>query len=226
MKIDHELEKFKLVYGAANPAILSLIPNSTRKILDIGCGSGELGRELKSRMSCEVVGITYSQAEAEAASDHLDYVIVEDLNNLDPANIDVNFKDFDLIVCSHILEHLYYPQILLERLHKLCEPECKLIIALPNALNFRQRIRFLRGDFKYTEGGLMDQTHFRFFDWDTSFDLLKNSGYNVVYRKADGYFPLPGLRRLIQPIALQIDKLAVQLMPGLFGTQFILMAHP
>jgi hypothetical protein len=72
-----------------------------------------------------------------------------------------------------------------------------IIVALPNVLHWKQRLEFLKGHFKYTEGGLMDRTHFRFFDWQTAQDLLTQSGYQITQAEADGSFPLPVLRKLL-----------------------------
>lgn len=210
-----------MIYEAVNQAVFSCIPLNTKSLLDIGCGSGALGREIKQRLNCEVVGITYSQAEADIASQYLDKVLVRDLNDFNS----INLGKFDCIICSHILEHLYQPQELLMRLHENLTPDGQIIVALPNTLNWKQRGEFIKGNFKYTDGGVMDRTHFRFFDWETSLELLENSGYTVISRSADGYFPLPMIRKIIKPVAVKLDQIATQAMPGLFGCQFILVAQ-
>ncbi len=210
-----------MIYEAVNQAVLSKIPISVNCLLDIGCGSGALGREVKQRINCEVVGITYSESEATIASKYLDRVLVHDLNVFNP----IDLGKFDCIICSHILEHLYQPQELLSRLHKTLTPDGKLIVALPNTLQWKQRLEFLKGNFKYTDGGVMDRTHFRFFDWETSLELVTNSGYTVISQNADGYFPLPVIRKIIRPAAIKLDHLATKALPGLFGCQFILVAQ-
>lgn len=213
-----------VIYDAVNQGVLRHIPQTAQRILDIGCGSGILGRELKQRDNCQVVGITYSEVEAALAAKHLDKVLVCDLNDFRGMGLDA--ETFDCVVCSHVLEHLYYPQDLLKKLRTVLKPDFTLVVALPNTLNWKQRLEFLKGNFKYTDGGLMDRTHFRFFDWETALELLESSGYTVTDRITDGYFPLPAIRQFAKPMALQIDKLATGLLPGLFGVQFILLAHP
>ena len=209
------------MYEAINTTVLNCVPNSAKRILDIGCGSGSLGKQIKLKLACEVVGITHSEKEAEFAANSLDHVLVKDLNNFDSTALD----QYDCIICSHILEHLYQPDKFLHNVMGNLAVNGVLIIALPNILHWKQRLEFLKGDFKYTDGGLMDRTHFRFFDWDTAFDLVQNSGFRVISREADGYFPLPGIRKLIKPFALTIDRAATRVMPGLLGTQFIIVAQ-
>lgn len=211
-------------YTFYNPSVFQAVPEKTKKVLDVGCGNGSFGEAIKNKINCEVVGVTYSEEELKLASKYLDKVVLMDLNNPDLLKLEI--ETFDCIVCSHILEHLYWPQNFLKILSKASSPNCKLIVALPNVLNFRQRLVFLRGDFKYADFGTLDRTHFRFFDWDSSLELLNNSGYKVTERWADGYFPLPVIRNFVRPIASRIDSFATKAMPGLFGMQFVLTAYP
>ncbi len=213
-----------IVYNTGNPSVFKEIPNNAKKVLDIGCGSGTFGQAIKGKIAGEVVGITYSEAEFKSASEYLDKVILMDLNNPDFSNLEL--ETFDCIVCSHVLEHLYWPQNFLAMLSKASSPDCKLIVALPNILNFRQRLEFIKGNFKYADWGVMDRTHFRFFDWDSACDLLQDSGYRITEYWADGYFPLPGIRKFVTPIAFHLDSIATRMMPGLFGMQFVLIAYP
>lgn len=211
-----------IIYGAVNRPVLLRIPKTTKRLLDIGCGSGTLGREIKQDITCEVVGVTYSESEATLAAEWLDQVLVRDLNHFTPRE----FGYFDCVICSHVLEHLYQPQELLSRLRESLTTDGVLIVALPNVLHWRQRLEFLRGRFRYTDGGLMDRTHFRFFDWTTARELLEQSGYTVLEAKADGNFPIPLVRKFLPSmISLQIDNTALNKFPGLFGFQFVLSCY-
>jgi 2-polyprenyl-3-methyl-5-hydroxy-6-metoxy-1,4-benzoquinol methylase len=209
-----------MIYTSINKPVFQQIPQHAKKILDIGCGSGILGQTIKQKINCEVFGITYSEDEANLASQCLDKVIVADINQLDPSIL----GEFDCIICSHILEHLYNPEKLLIELHNNLSKEGKLIVALPNVLFFKQRWEFIKGNFKYTDGGLMDKTHFRFYDWETAYQLLIQTNWIVTQRIADIHFPLPLIRKLVSPLEPSLNKLVSQKFPGLFGTQFILVA--
>jgi 2-polyprenyl-3-methyl-5-hydroxy-6-metoxy-1,4-benzoquinol methylase len=210
-----------MLYEAINQPVLSLIPGTVKRVLDLGCGSGALGQEIKRTINCEVTGVTFSDEEAAKAKDLLDAVIVCDLNQFDPRELGL----FDCVVCSHILEHLYSPTELLTRLRDNLTPDGVLIVALPNALFWKQRLEFLRGRFRYTEGGIMDQTHYRFFDYATSVELVRNAQFEIITRDVDAYFPLPFLRQRLKFVAGRLDRLASKLIPGLCGTQFIIVAR-
>ena len=99
-------------YEGLNLRLLDQITHPPRRVLDLGCGVGNLGRVFKERWNCDVTGVTYSAQEAERASQYLDRVFVSDLNEWTPDSL----EKFDLIVCSHVLEHLYRPEQLLQRL--------------------------------------------------------------------------------------------------------------
>lgn len=207
-----------VIYEAINVPVLSRVPQTTKRLLDLGCGSGALGRRIKEQIGCEVIGVTNSEPEASLATEHLDRVLVRDLNGFDPREA----GEFDCVIGSHVLEHLSHPEQLLKLLQKSLTSEGRLIIALPNVLYWQQRLEFLRGRFKYTDGGLMDRTHYRFFDWLTAQALLVDNGYQVEEAQACGAFPLS---RYLSRWGRGLDSVALKTCPGLFGHQFIFVCH-
>lgn len=207
------------LYPSLNAEVLGMVPFHTRRLLDLGCGTGTFGSAVKARQPCDVVGVTFSQEEANLAALKLDRVVVADLNEYDLAPL----GGFDTIVCSHVLEHLYRPEDLLTRLHPSLATGGELLVALPNVLFWRQRVRFLCGTFRYTDGGLMDVTHYRFFDWHTARELLIGSGFEVAEAVSDAY--LPG-SWLVPPLRGWFDRLAAKSFPGLFGIQFRFRCSP
>jgi len=208
-----------LIYEAVNQPVLARVPQSTKRVLDVGCGSGALGEQLRKEIDCRVIGITCSESEAELAGKWLNEVLVRDLNSFDPAEV----GSFDCIICSHVLEHLFDPHGLLKRLRRSLLPGGALIVALPNVLHWRQRLQFVRGRFEYTEGGLMDRTHYRFFDWQTARALLADSGYRVIEEQAWGSFPLS---RFLFRFGDWMDRVMLKMFPGLLGFQFVFVCEP
>jgi SAM-dependent methyltransferase len=211
------------IYDAVNQLVLQAVPANARSILDLGCGSGSLGRELKRRSGgdCRITGVTFSEQEAMLAGQYLDEVIVADLNEFEGKKN----GSYDCIICSHVLEHLYWPETLLRRLRAGLTPEGVLVVGLPNILHWKQRAQFLLGRFRYADYGLMDRTHFRFFDWSTAKELIASNGYSIVSAVADGGFPQGGLVRRLNPFAKILDQLALRLAPGIFGWQFVIVSR-
>ncbi len=58
---------------------------------------------------------------------YLDRVIVTDLNMFSPTDL----GRFDCVICSHILEHLYWPKQVLRAVVPLLEPGGRLFVAPP-----------------------------------------------------------------------------------------------
>lgn len=206
------------IHDSINVPVLANIPPSVRRVLDLGCGTGALGRELKRRQSVEVIGITKSADEAAVAEKNLDRVLVQDLETFELDQLD----RFDCVVCSHVLGYLDHPRNLLRSVRAVLAPAGILVVAIPNVLFWRQRWHFLRGKFRYTVGGVMDSTYRRFFDWESAQMLLPSAGYSVVSAEVDGGFP--GSRRLA--FRRLLDRLALKVSPGLFAWQFVIVGKP
>lgn len=211
-----------LEYESLNDAVFCKIPVCATNILDVGCGTGNLGRALKKQKEGRVVyGVTYSQEEYKKASNALDKVVIGDINN----NIPLFDIKFDSIIFSHILEHTYDPIEVLKKFSTFLNENGSIVIALPNVLYYKQRFEFLKGNFIYSlNGGLMDITHFRFFDWLTAQELVKKAGLRLISKEATGIFPSYKLRKIMPSFCKFIDKKAVKYFPGLFGFQFVFVA--
>jgi predicted ribosome quality control (RQC) complex YloA/Tae2 family protein len=52
-----------------------------------------------------------------------------------------------------------------------------VVASIPNIAHGAIRLALLQGEFEYTEFGILDNTHLRFFTRKTVEDLLENSGY-------------------------------------------------
>jgi len=209
------------MYEALNEAVLEQVPRAARSVLDVGCGAGLMGEWLQRHRGCNVTGVTHSLEEGERAKARLQAVIVADVND---ATVWRGLGPFDCIVCSHVLEHLVEPGTVLRRLRGLLTSPGTLVVALPNVLFWRQRLALVRGRFAYTDGGLMDRTHLRFFDWQTARELVEDAGYRVEHRAATG--SVPGSRLLGRALARRVDRTGLTRAPGLFGFQFVVRARP
>jgi GT2 family glycosyltransferase/tetratricopeptide (TPR) repeat protein/2-polyprenyl-3-methyl-5-hydroxy-6-metoxy-1,4-benzoquinol methylase len=149
-----------LYFSHVRPEVLSLVPDSALRVLDIGCGAGCLGEALKARQNATVVGIELDKSAAALARNRLDDVLVGNVETLDPG-----FEDgtFDAIVCGDILEHLREPEQLLRRVKAWLTPEGRLIASIPNVRHHSVIRSLLAGNWTYESAGLLDRDHVRFF---------------------------------------------------------------
>ena len=137
-------------------------------------------------------------------------------------------RHFDVLIFSHVLEHLREPDAVLAQFSQLLNPGGGVLIAVPNILSWRQRIRFLFGDFEYESAGVMDNTHLRFFTFLTADKYLLNKSLDLslLSKEVTGSVPLWWLRRYFLPKAWSdtIDEWGCRHWPNLFGDQILIKA--
>ncbi|MGF1453005.1 MAG: class I SAM-dependent methyltransferase [Opitutales bacterium] len=216
-RVDHKVYRNK-----GNPEVLRRVPDSAKRILDIGCGAGDNAAQLKER-GAVVDGLTLSEEEAAVSREFCKQVVIHDLEQGLPKDLN---GPYDAAICSHVLEHICWPEQLLEGVRKSLAPDGRLIVALPNMLNARNRIKIMLGQWNYTDSGLMDNTHFRVYTFKTAQEMLRKNGFEIIEAAASGFLPIPGWNRL--PVALRggIDRLSIRMLPGLFGHQLLYVAKP
>ena len=104
-------------------------------VLDVGTGSGALGRYLKTR-NCVVDGITYSEEEAREAVSGYDRLEIVDLEVSLPSAVFSEAR-YDVVVCADILEHLRNATDVLVDLRRLLAPEGRILLSIPIWRAFR-----------------------------------------------------------------------------------------
>lgn len=191
--------------------------------LDLGCGAGDNARLLAQR-GWRVVGITLSPQERDIAAQVCVKVLVRNLDEGLPEDLD---GPFDLVVLSHVLEHLRKPERVLAQVREVLAPGGEVAIAVPNVLNWHQRLLFLIGKFEYSDEGIMDATHVAFYTFKSARALIESTGFAVIKAGAAGsILPWGPLRRYLPGVTSSIDRLFCAVRPGLFGRQLVYLATP
>ena len=174
-----ELRPADTYYQNERRDLLPYIPALGQRMLDIGCGEGAFASMLKrERGYSEVWGMELDLKAAEVASTRLDKVISGDIvQTLD------SLPDgyFNLACMNDVLEHLIWPEEFIVRLRdKLC-PGGQIFCSVPNIRQYRLLWNLIQyQDFEYTELGLLDRTHLRFFTRRTFLSMLQRAGYEPV----------------------------------------------
>lgn len=159
------------------PEILNLIPYTSKAILDLGCGTGTLGKALKKRQPCIVTGIELDKEAAETATKNLDICFCDNLNRYDPA---LRRRTYDCIVLADILEHLISPWPVLKKFVSVLEENGSLVASLPNMAHPYIVRELQRGLFRYQPAGILDVTHLRFFTKTTIGQLFYQAGLKII----------------------------------------------
>ena len=211
-------------YKKGNPYVIGLVPEKAKLILDIGCGAGDTG-EILTGQGYTVDGITLSEEEKQVAGKVLRNVYVHNVEQGLPNTIT---DKYDVIILSHVLEHICYPQRLLKDIRDRLSPDGILIIALPNLMHFASRWKLTIGNFKYQEYGIWDYTHFRWYTFKSAQEMLKENNYVIEKADVSGWIPFDHRIKGFTPTGLRngLFKVLKKISPGLFGFQLLYVARP
>ncbi len=162
------------VYADINPAVFRNVPTGSL-VLDVGCGTGVLGKALQDKKHCQVEGIEYSPEAVRIARKRLAKVHVLDIEH---GELQTN-KKYDIIILADVLEHLKNPTAVLRKFLNFLKPNGKVIISLPNIANWTVRLKLLTGNFTRTQTGILDETHRHFYTLKTAKKFLQNNGLTI-----------------------------------------------
>jgi SAM-dependent methyltransferase len=91
-------------------------------------------------------------------------------------------RQFDQVCVLDVLQHLRRPEDLLAALTKKLAPGGEIILSIPNVTHIDVRLALLNGRFAYTESGILDRSHVRFFDREGVDRLLAHAGLTEIDR--------------------------------------------
>ncbi len=146
-------------------------------VLDVGCGEGHVAAALVER-GCQVWGIEIDPEAAVAAQSSCEAVVVGDVAGVSHESLDG--RTFDVILLLDVLEHVVDPLGALRHVTAWLAPGGKVIVSIPNVAHAAVRLALLQGRFEYSETGLLDETHLRFFDRRSLGALIRDAGLNIV----------------------------------------------
>jgi len=144
---------------SSHSVILSLLGSGHgRRLLDVGAADGFLARRLTAQ-GYEVTCIERDPQLATRAAAVCRTAVVADLD-WDSPELD---GPFDVIVYGDVLEHLRDPARVLVALNRHLKSDGLVIVSVPNVAHIWIRLQLLVGRFNYTDRGILDRTHLRFF---------------------------------------------------------------
>ena len=157
--------------------MMQLLPATTTRVLELGCGAGAFGAAVKKHRGVEYWAIEYNPAVAEHAEKVLDRVFVGDADEIIPT---LPGGYFDAVVCNDVLEHLPYPGATLEMLRPKLRTNGVVVASIPNIryLPALSRVVFQR-DFPAEDEGIFDRTHLRFFTRKSIRRMFDGAGYEM-----------------------------------------------
>jgi SAM-dependent methyltransferase len=141
-------------------------------VLDIGCGSGDVGAYLAGT-GIIVDGVEPEKARVDIAQTRLRHVYVgsagQDIKGLADRYTACLFID--------VLEHMADP---IPALQWAASRADSIYAFVPNAAHYSARLKLLRGDWSYHDDGIFDRDHLRFYNLATMKGMVTAAGLEVA----------------------------------------------
>ncbi|MES2850496.1 MAG: methyltransferase domain-containing protein [Bacteroidota bacterium] len=200
--------------------LVSMLPdNPKQKVLEIGMGGGDTLLHIKqNNLASEVTGI--------------DIIELPGTNQTNPLIDKVHFIDldkealpflpasFDVIIAGDTLEHLINPWSVLEKLSGVLKHGGHMLISLPNIRDMYALFPIvLKGNFEYTDKGIFDKTHMRFFCKKNMIKLVEHGGH----LKIEKIIPIQNFGKANLKRKL-FNKLTLKIFEEFTTTQYLIKA--
>ena len=187
------------------------------RVFEGGVSSGYFAGVLTSG-GLRVDGHELDPDAAARASKVCERVYVGDLQDFD---VDELEGTYDVLLFGDTLEHLADPVAVLRRLATHLADDGTLIVSVPNVANWAIRLLLLAGRFRYTDRGILDRTHLRFYTRRTLVEMIESAGFRV--QSVVGTIPVPGVRsERLAHLAHRVGNLR----SSFFAYSFIVTATP
>lgn len=170
-------KKISLYFFNVRHDLIRLIPPQAERILEVGCAGGQTGKALREKGFQEIIGIEVNEEVAKIGRPHYDQLIIGDIEKI---NLPFEKDHFDCILYGDVLEHLINPWQVLKGHRAFLKKGGAIICSIPNIKHYRiiKKLVF-KGKWEYTEDGIMDRTHLRFFTLDSIRTMLDEAGFEI-----------------------------------------------
>lgn len=204
-------------YAFPRSEMLQFLPKEVKNVLDVGCGEGTFAAQLKAQKPhLWVEGLELFPEAAKQAAQRLDKVYVgkiEALMDQLPRN------HYDVIYFNDVLEHTAEPEAILHAIKSHLSPQGCIIASIPNIRHIGTLFKLIvLKDWKYTDSGILDRTHLRFFTRKSMLRLFADTDYKVDV--------IQGIRPSQNPLVMLFNLVTLGFFADTRYFQFAIRAYP
>lgn len=153
------------------------------EVLEIGPAIGTLAKHLKEEKQCQVDIVEIDSDAGKNAEKFARHACIGEIEgDVERPEWFEAYKEmrYDYIVLLDVIEHIRYPERLLEKLKELLKKEGYLLISTPNIAHNSIIINLLNNYFEYTDVGILDNTHLKFYTYYSFCQLLHDAGFTIT----------------------------------------------
>jgi len=172
-------------YSLSRAEMMNYVPSDARRLIEFGCGYGNFSELATRERQLECWGIEVEPEAAKCAAHKIHKVLCGDAAELLQELPD---SYFDCAVFNDILEHMADPYTLLLKVKAKLSPAGVVVASIPNVRYWRNLKRLVfRGEWTYTDKGILDRSHLRFFTKKSIISMFDEAGYSII--RIDGIKP-------------------------------------
>lgn len=147
----------------------------TFSVLEVGCDMGANLLGIKNaHPDCEIYGLEINKNSVEIGK----HIVDIRYGNIEDELVQFE-KKFDYIIFGDVLEHLHNPAKTIEYCKTLLNKEGCIVASIPNVMHVSVMEQLLRGEFRYTDVGLLDKTHIHLFTQKEIEKMFVEAGYQI-----------------------------------------------
>jgi len=173
------------------PCVLKVLKRlDVEKVLDVGCGNGALCGMLQDA-GFDVAGTDADRNGCALAREAYPRIAFYEVGVYDPPDPVLGNppKEFDCVVSTEVVEHLFSPRHLPQFASKVLRPNGYLVLSTPYHGYFKNLALSVLNHWDQHHTVLWEGGHIKFWSTKTLTQLLEQNGFKVTHFYGVGRFP-------------------------------------
>jgi 2-polyprenyl-6-hydroxyphenyl methylase/3-demethylubiquinone-9 3-methyltransferase len=158
------------------------------RVMDFGCGNGSMLAFL-SDCGWHLSGVDFSLSGIELARRSYPSIDFQVGDVSDPEFDHPLIGQFDLVISTEVVEHLYLPRHFARNCFRLLKPDGILVVSTPYHGYLKNIVLSLSGQMDHHWHALWDYGHIKFWSRKTLSALFDEAGFDVTQFHGSGRLP-------------------------------------